>query len=419
VTRSTTDLGSAAASGLSLHDLLSRIERRLGDTRTFGRDVDALFRQFVDRTRTGWPGEGESVLSVALFALRLAEAWADRCPDSPPRVLGFVSDLALVEIAGALPDVDREWADEVVQTYEACQVDTRDVLARILVSRGTEGLQRELDRRITMRLMQLRSPVAIDTTGVNRSPHRTRDLARLLALLRATAGNHDGALDALEDAPNGDPLVLTTFAELHRLRGDAEAASSALKRAVIAASDTHGVREAMLDAALDREDDGDVVEALVALIQADGDLLAWQAVVDTLEDQPERAEAIRDALREMAPGAWVAVLIAERDVDAVLAAAEGRRYAFEHLWLMADFLADHDAKVASKLYERAMKLEGSVARSRTECVSFATRVENALPFFERIGKPTRPRRFARDVVKRSRNHVPLKRELERVLGTKL
>jgi hypothetical protein len=86
---------------------------------------------------------------------------------------------------------------------------------------------------------------------------------------------------------------------------------------------------------------------------------------------------------------------------------------------MADFLAEHDEKEASKLYERAIKLEGSVARSRTECEAFADRVERALPFFERIGKPTRARRYAREVVKRSRNHVPLKRELERVLGTTL
>lgn len=419
MTRSTTDLSSAAVSGLSLHDLLARIERRLGDTRTFGREVDALFRQLMDRTSIGWPDDLETTLSVALFALRLAETWAARCPDAPPRILGLVSDVAIVEVARAMPDVDRHWADEFIQTYEAASTDTRSLLARIAADQATERTRREIDRRVSLRLMQLRSPAALDAKSVARGPHRLRDLARLQALVRAADGDHEGALAALDDNPTGDPLVLTTFAELHRQRGDLDASSHALRRAVIAATEARGVRESLLDVSLERDANDEIIEALVAIVGAGSGLVAWQAIADHFEDAPDRLAAVRDGLRDMAPGAWVSVLIEERDVAGVVEAAEGRRYAFEHLWQMADFLADHDAKAASRLYERAIKLEGSVARSRTECVAFASRVEKALPFFERIGKTTRPRRFAREVVKRSRNHVPLKRELERVLDTKL
>jgi hypothetical protein len=244
-----------------------------------------------------------------------------------------------------------------------------------------------------------------------------RDNALLLARLTAAAGDLDEALRILDDEPIGDPRVLETTAAVLLDASRGVEAMEHLRKALVKSRHSARIRERIIDFHIQNNEIDPVVDQVFVLLEEEGDLVYWHLLTNWIaEHQPERLEQLRRRLRIQLLPKYVEVLMDEGDITGVAEATAAKTFSYEQLWRLGDFLSTHAAEIADKLYERAVVLQGSTAQSKVDCAALGERIEKILPFYERIGKPTKPRRLFRDVLERSRNNIPLKREFERVFG---
>ncbi len=406
---------------LNLHGILSRIERRLDTSRSWGRDVDELFQQLNTASNAAWPEDAESSLTLALGTLRLSFAWQARStqPQRNLRLAAWFAALRLAESIEGVGDGDARFTDEIIAVWSGANVIPRRVLASILLDVASVRLLRSLEEHLTRDHMRLSSDAASLLTvlgnGGAPDPTAARDHALFVARLRSRLNQLPGALRILESEASSDPRVLETWAEVLCEHGRHDEAVDQLSRALVVAPEPVRIRERLFEVAAMNSDFDELVEQGALLLEESGDIMYWHMLADAIAElAPERLAEVRTRLRDRSLGVYVDVLIVEGDVDAVAEASAARTFSYDRLWRMADFLAPHNPTVAAKLYERAITLQGAVAHSRAQCADLGARIEGVIPFFQDIGRPTKPRRLARELIARNKNNVPLKREFERI-----
>ena len=172
---------------LNLHGILSRIERRLDTSRSWGRDVDELFQQLNAATNAAWPDDAESSLTLALATLRLSFAWQARStqPQRNLRLAAWFAALRLAESIEGIGDGDARFTDEIIAVWSGANVIPRRVLASILLDVASVRLLRSLEEHLTRDHMRLSSDAASLLTSLERyAPLQPDTRTALLGLCR-------------------------------------------------------------------------------------------------------------------------------------------------------------------------------------------------------------------------------------------
>jgi hypothetical protein len=407
---------------------VSLLQRRLETGRAFGRDIEELFRQVSYDIVLEESADLRSEVVAALHTLRVAGQWGQRA-QTPSRMVAQASEVAFQRLTRLLPlcsDHDPDLIEEVVEAWRSCGPGSRFLFMVVFLNFATPELLRRLRDALQREHVRAKMDVArlpdapmIMTPGALAPVASPRDNALLLARLLGRLGDVQAALDLLEQEPTGDPRVLETAAAvlLDAKRGDE--AMEQLRKALVKSRHGARIHERLLDYSIRNHDFDGVVEQVFLLLEESGELFYWHLLTDYVQQvAPSRVPEVRERLREQMLPKFVEVLMDEGDFAGVSEATSAKTFSYDQLWRLGQFLEAHAPAIAERLYERAILLQGSVAHSKVECASLGERIERTLPFFERIGKPTKPRRLFRDLLERPKNNIPLKREFDRLFGNK-
>ena len=405
--------------------LVERIERRLDQSRKFGRDVDALFKQLVVSLTADAPADLGQCLVVSARAFVAASAWAQRA-DPPTRAIRVTGELALTLLLSSLhdlPDADAaEHAGALVDAWASATTVPRHVVSDIILDAAKPATLSAVASVLLRRSHQLKHQVAglLDggSAGFTGSAS-ARECTILQARILSRRGEVDRALDLLAAEPVSDPKVPLAFASILMEHGRGADAIERLKRCLVVAPNKRPVRELLVDAFVALGDTAEASDQLVTMMHETGDVVCWELLCDLLiENEKDRLLEIRERLQTEAPALFVDVQMAQGDVESVAAASRAKTFSYQQLWRIGDFLAGHQSRTAARVYERAINLQGAVAQSKAQCGDLASRIESVIPYFEAIERPTKPARLAKELLTKNRNNVPLRRELERVFGPK-
>jgi hypothetical protein len=407
---------------------VSLLQRRLETGRAFGRDIEELFRQVSYDIVLEETAEKRAEISAALQTIRVAGQWWQRA-QANNRMVGQAAEVAFQRLARLLPlcsDHDPDLIEEVLNAWRSCGPGSRFLFMVVFLNFGMPELLRRLRDALQREYVRVKVDTArlpeapmIMTPGALPPVTSPRDNALLLARLMGRLGDVEGALELLDQEPTGDPRVLETAAAvlLDAKRGDE--AMEQLRKALVKSRHGARIHERMLDYSIRRNDFEGVVEQIFLLLEESGELCYWHLLTDYVQQSaPQRVAEVRARLRDQMLPKFVEVLMADGDFEGVSEATSAKTFSYDQLWRLGEFLENHAPTIAERLYERAILLQGSVAHSKIECASLGDRIERALPFFERIGKPTKPRRLFRDLLERAKSNIPLKREFDRLFGNK-
>lgn len=402
--------------------VVSRIERRLDQSRRFGRDVEALFKQLNVALSAEWPEDATESLELACRAFTAASYWGTRM-EQPARSVRVAAELALTKIHADLqrvsPHAVAELAEQILDAWSAASTLPRIVFTRVLVHGIPDEARRAFSLRIHRRGHQIKHQVTalLDSLQTVTGTASAREYVLLGARLRAAAGEHEEALEEIAAEPLSDPKVLTAYVDLLLEVGRTEEAVDRLRRSLAVLPEKRPVRERLVDLLIAAGDVNGAGEQLLALLREQSDVLSWEILCDLLAERaPALLEEIRDSLEEQSPALFVDVLIAQGDVDGVAKASRAKTFSHDQLWRIGHFLSEAGSRKAARVYERAIALQGAVVQSKLQCIDFAARLEAVIPFFESIERPTKPNRLAKELLARQRNNVPLRREMERIFG---
>lgn len=405
--------------------IVSRIERRLDQSRRFGRDVDALFKQLNVALSAQWPTDEKESLSLAARAFTAASYWGSRM-EQPARSVRVAAELALTtihtELARVQPSVVSGSVEALLDAWAATSTLPRTVFTRVLVGGVPAKARRKFDLQIQRRAHQIKHEVTalLESMQGATATASAREYVLLGARLRAAEGEHEEALEAVASEPLSDPIVIEAYVDLLIDLGRKGEAVDRLRRSLAVLPDKRPVRERLVDLLVDAQDVNGAVEQLLALLKEQSDVLSWELLCDLLaEHDPKQLGEIRTTLHEESPALFVDVLIAQGDVEGVAKASRAKTFSYEQLWRIGHFLAENGSRKAARVYERAINLQGAVAQSKLQCVDFGVRLEAVIPYFESIERPTKPARVAKELLGRQRSNVPLRRELERIFGKKM
>jgi hypothetical protein len=417
--------GASSALVTSPSAIVSRIERRLDQSRRFGRDVDALFKQLNVALSAEWPVDELESLGLAARAFTAASYWGSRM-EQPARSVRVAAELSLTtihsELARVDPSVVTELAEVLLDAWASTSTLPRIVFTRVLIGGVPKEARRQFDLRIQRRSHQIKHQVTdlMESLQGATATASAREYVLLGARLSAADGAHEDALEIIASEPLSDPIVIEAYVDILIDLDRKKEAVDRLRRSLAVLPDKRPVRERLIDLFIDAQDVKSAVEQLLALLKEQSDVLSWEILCDLLVlDDPTQLAGIRASLEEEAPALFVDVLIAQGDADGVAKSSRAKTFSYEQLWRIGHFLAENGNRKAARVYERAISLQGAVAQSKLQCVDFGVRLEAVIPYFESIERPTKPARLAKELLGRQRNNVPLKRELERIFGKKM
>lgn len=412
---------------VAVEPILDRIDRRLENSRSFGRDIDELFKQLWQLANGAWPTTPNESVMAACRIIRLASQWQERV-ETPQRTIGLPAEFALTRLNESLPllgEPSVEVASVIARAWHNCTFFDRHIFTTILLRRIPASWHHDLEEAFARERLRVQSSPG---TIVHRGPAAAlqllaagREHTLFLARLRAAQGNVDEAIRLLERDTASDVRVIETAA---LILGEARRYDEALerwRRAHVVSSAPERIRERMLELCIERGDIECATEMTLQLVDETKEVYYWHLLSDYLsEHAPDKLVVVREQLRARSPSLHVEVLMTEGAHDAVAEAiASGKTFSFEQLWRAADFLAPARPDAAARVYERALMLQGAIAQTRGECADLANRIAAITAFFDQIGRPTKLKRIAIEILGRARNNVPLRRELERVFGTRL
>ena len=402
--------------------IVSRLERRLDQSRRFSRDVDALFKQLSVALSVEWPEDPAEALALACRAFTTASYWGSRM-EQPARSVRIAAEISLTVIHQTLDDIDAGVVSELVgpmlDAWAAASTLPRIVFTRVLVGGVPAEARRAFDLQIQRRAHQIKHQVTalMDSMQGTTGTASAREYVLLGARLNAADGDHDEALELIATEPLSDPKVINAYVDLLIELDRTGEAVDRLRRSLAVLPDKGPVRERLVELLIADNDIDGAVEQLLALLKEKSDVLSWEILCDLLAEQdPAQLRTIRDSLEEHSPALFVDVLIAQGDVESVARASRAKTFSYEQLWRIGHFLAEAGSRNAARVYERAIRLQGAVAQSKLQCIDFGVRLEAVIPYFESIERPTKPARLAKELLARQRNNVPLRRELERIFG---
>ena len=402
--------------------IVSRIQRRLDQSRRFGRDVDALFKQLNVALSAEWPTDPDESLALACRAFTAASYWGSRM-EQPARSVRVAAELSLTVIHQVLgtvePAVVAELVEPILEAWASSSTLPRIVFTRVLVGGVPPEARRIFDLQIQRRAHQIKHQVTalLESMQGATATATAREYVLLGAQLNAAAGNHEEALELIATEPLSDPIVITAYVDLLLDLGRNAEAVDRLRRSLAVLPEKGPVRERLVDLLIGDDDIDGAVEQLLALLKENSDVLSWEILCDLLaERDPAQLRTIRDSFEDQSPALFVDVLIAQGDIESVARASRAKTFSYEQLWRIGHFLAEAGSRMAARVYERAIKLQGAVAQSKLQCIDFGVRLEAVIPYFESIERPTKPARLAKELLARQRTNVPLRRELERIFG---
>lgn len=422
-TMTDTRIDSGAAATVS--GIVARLERRLDQSRRFGRDVDQLFRQLDAALLVDWSDEAPGALQLAIRAFIVTSQWATRAEQSTRsiRVSGEISLTCIYRAVARQGDGAAEHAEELVRAWSHSSTIPRHIATEAVIGGATPAILSALDGVVFRTLHQKRHAVMPPLTGTQASPlgdATLRDYTLLLARIRSRDNRLNEALDVLADEPISDVRVPLTYAAIYCEHDRPAEAIERLRRSAVLSTERALVREWLAEALLRSGARDEAVEQLLQLLHETLDVTYWEIVCDVLnEADPERLVALRAELAEESPALYVEILIADGDVEEVARVSNGKTFSHAQLWRIGDFLAQVGSRKAARVYERAINLQGAVSQSKAECASLGQRIEGVLPYFASIERPTKPARLAKELLAKQKNNVPLRRELERVFGGRL
>jgi hypothetical protein len=412
---------------VAIGPILDRIERRLENSRSFGRDIDELFKQLWQLVNGAWPTASSESVVAACRIIRLASLWQERV-ETAQRTIALPAEFALSRLVDSLHQLgtpDDDVASVIARSWHNCSFFDRGVLTTILLRGLPSTWHSHIEDAFARERLRVQSaPGAI----VHRGPAVAlqllaagREHTLFLARLRSMQGRLDEALALLEREVTSDVRVIETAALVLAEHGRHEDAIERLRRAQMVSSTPERIRERILELSIERGDIEGATEQTLALVEDTREIIYWHVLSDYLtESAPEKLGAVREQLRARSPSLHVEILMTEGAHDAVAEAiASGKAFSFDQLWRAADFLAPARPEIAARVYERALTLQGALAQSRGECAELANRMQSVGPFFDQLQRPTKLRRIAVEILGRSRNNIPLRREMERVFGSKL
>lgn len=411
------------APGLSA--LVARLEKRLEQSRTPGRDVEALLGELLETLHAEWPSNPTRAAELAVRIAVASFSWFERTAEHP-RGLRALPEVAVERLNAALtaaPALEADFAPELLAAWRHAPADLRDLLGRIIAARSSPAVLGRLEATLMADIahQQVAPPAAPGVMPGARAvanPGWWRDHTVLLARVRAARGDIDGALRGLEREPSSDPRVLETAADILVGAGREDEGMERLKRAAVVATDPQRLRERLCDRLLEKGEFTAAIEQLGALLEESGDLTYWATLrAVAAAHAPQQIATTLARLQDRSPGLHIEVLMAEGDTAAVAAASSGKTFSYDLLWKLGDYLTNVEPASAARVYERAMLLQGATAQSRAQCTDLADRILRTQPVLESIGRGTLLRRAAREILARQKNNIPLKRELERVFAT--
>jgi hypothetical protein len=416
---------SRSTTAVQLQNLLHKLERRVSSSRAWGRESDDVVRQLGDLAAATWPAVGLQAVDFALKALHLLETAAERTEGGHRHFIA-ASDLVAMRLIQALEDCGEDamvHIDGLFAWWAGARIVPPHHAARLIAYHAHPTLieaairRAMLDRHRSAGRFSELTPGG-PPTGTMGGPMRSREYALLLAELYTRLDRMDEALRVLEDEPGNDPRIFEATGDVLARCGREREAAERYRRAAVLNPEPSGVREKLLLLALARRDGDLILEQLVWLTERHEDLMYWHLLHDELRDaDPSLLQTLRAGVRERSIGIYADILCHERDVPGVVALSAGKSFSFLHLWRMGEFLESHDRKAALGLYERALLLEGHSVQSRNQSNDFLERLRRVIPLFEEMGRATKPRRIAREILARQKNNLALKRELERLFDT--
>lgn len=421
----------SAHTELSFMGRIRHLEAQAAEKQSYGREIDLNLRELVELAPAHWPTDPAESVALAARVLHLGQRWLRRAANRS-RALELCAEHCLAVLQESLPalyEPDPDVLDSLFSAWRHCSLIPRELLAAILVERSTDPVRRALFDRARMERMRtagetgallamLRKEPGGGRASRDRAAPSPRDLAILLALADAHHGRFDEALEWLAQESASDPRLLEVGAEIAERAGRHEDALDRLRRAALLAPDQPRIRERMVAIHLEHGALDSALDHLITLLAETGDLAHWHAFLPLLVAlDPAIAQQATERMRQDAPGIHLQLLMGENRVEEVLEASEARTLTADTLWAVADFLAENDPRAAAQRYERALRVLGSTAQSRKEIQELARKLDSVQPLFASIGRRTKPRRIAREIIPLSPNATALRRELEQLFST--
>src|SRR5690606_10265436 len=110
-------------------------ERRLDQSRRFGRDVDQLFRQLDAALLVDWSDEAPGALQLAIRAFIVTSQWATRAEQSTRsiRVSGEISLTCIYRAVARQGDGAAEHAEELVRAWSHSSTIPRHIATEAVI----------------------------------------------------------------------------------------------------------------------------------------------------------------------------------------------------------------------------------------------------------------------------------------------
>lgn len=373
---------------------------------------------------TAWPQVAATRVTQAAAMLAAIGRLPERSSLAGERVLEVTDQLLfrLITDLTQRPDLLPEEADLLLGAWEQLPGTRRLTLTLALTASASRGAAERLEFRTRDALTHTSPEVSSLLSLLHRDTHqatRLRDLRLLLAHLLIRRGATEEAIAELGRESAGCLLCAATAAELLDALGRHDEATSWLLRALVGEQPL-AVRQRLFDRAWAAQDWSAALDQIAAIVEASPDAAAWPGFRSRIEaEQPELLDRATELLRQRAAEPYLALLLREGSDEEILRCAQSKSLSAARLWEIADLLRERLPADASKLYERALQMQGVAAVNRLEMIAFLERVREVTPFFEQLGRPTKAHRIARDAAAVSKCGAALKREYEHFFGSRL
>jgi tetratricopeptide (TPR) repeat protein len=328
-----------------------------------------------------------------------------------------LAELALGRLHSALDSLEapnQAVAPELFELWERQSILPRNLLEEMIVDAASESIVNEIASLATERLHER----ANDETGIvfeNDGP-KTQDFHVFLARIQSELGQFDESLATLDEAFEADAFVFETAASMLIEQGELEQAIEHLEKAVLVSDTPELLHEQLYELYSETGNHDAAVDVLINLLTSTHEILYWNILIQELGENSSRLADIRDSLADNHPGLHVEIMMHESDARGVAKAARGKNFTADELWSIGHYLKSVRPAAATKLFLRALTLEGAAARSRVECATLGEHIDQVVPFFEGRDRMDRLEKGFKKVLSRHKNNIPLEREFDRIFG---
>lgn len=399
-----------------LNDLVARVEQRVEHGGARERRLLENARLLRGNAAYFWPADATEGYRLSLRLLRLADALHREAAQARETALDL-AELALSRMHRSLEELNEAPADAAEQLCAFWQTQTvlpRSLVEEMVVDAASDSLLKELVQVTTKRLRQR----ATDEAGIliHANGARTPDFHLFLARLQSELGQLDESFATLDEAFEADGFVLETAASMLIEQGELEQAIQHLEKAALVSETPQLLQEQLYELYCEIGNQDAAISVLTNLLKSTHEILYWNILIQELDENPKRLQALRDKLAEDMPGLHIEIMMQESDARGVAKAARGKNFTAEELWSIGHYLKSVRPAASSKLFLRALALAGADSQSRAECADLGEHVEAAMSFFAERDSVDRLQKAFQQALAHHKKNIPLEREYERIFG---